>query len=884
MPTRNRRRFVAQSIWYFLRQDYKPCELVIVDDGEDAIHDLVPKDERIHYVHLSKRMPLGAKRNLACEMSRGELIAHWDDDDWVAPHRLSKQVHELQESNADACGVRDLLHFSIESGEAWLYRYPPQERPWLAGGTLLYRSETWREHRFPEINVGEDNAFVWQLPGHKLHPVQDLSLYIALIHAGNSAYKNFEDPRWQKRPLEEVSQFINFDREFYVALRNGNSKKSMQAPPMVTSITLCAPFMVYDGYGSMAEHLAVGMSRTGADVNLIPLGIDLTGTTDEFQQIVKHSRPEPDAPVLYFSWPRDELNQFQNTRDLFINTMWESNRLPADWPARMNRSRTVIVPTRYVANVCRESSITVPIEVVPEGIDPALYHYQERPERQTITTLIVGPVVKRKHTREAITAWQMAFDDDPDARLIIKSRFDYGNYRPDDPRIIFVSHSEPTRGILHWYRQADILLALGSEGFGLPLIEGMSTGLPCVALNAEGQSDVCADLPHCILRVEPDHWEECDEAPFGRVGVRAIPSIEQSAAHLRWIAKHRNEAREMGQAASEWVIVHRNIWDKAPRVLTIMEQHLEPARPLHRTRTIWVPSWQSPCGLAEHTLHLSEAMGHIRVTARAPELRAVRTLLIQHENSLFNDTQLTQYVQSAREARVPVVITEHSVKQSASAWERDADVLLALTQHGTAILRDRWPAKDVRYMPLGCPTWFPPRKQTSGKVIGVFGFLEPHKGFWQLLHVLPTILDAELLMFSYPKSPEMRMRWEHDAQGLSVRHVSEFLPEHEVAQRLAAEADILVFWYDEIQHASASAAARIGLATGVPMLTSPTSWFRDLREVTFQPDNLLEGIQHLWEDTTLRTQLTGAAREYCEANSWQKVAEQHVKLCQELER
>src|SRR5690349_11912252 len=100
MPTRNRRRFVSQAISYFLRQDYRPRELIVVDDGEDAVGDLVPSDDQVRYVRLEQRLSLGAKRNLACGLARGELIAHWDDDDWSAPHRLSAQVEQLLDAQA----------------------------------------------------------------------------------------------------------------------------------------------------------------------------------------------------------------------------------------------------------------------------------------------------------------------------------------------------------------------------------------------------------------------------------------------------------------------------------------------------------------------------------------------------------------------------------------------------------------------------------------------------------------------------------------------------------------------------------------------------------------------------------------------------------------
>src|SRR5690242_6781724 len=88
MPTYNRRLFVPRAIEYFLRQDYVNRELIIIDDGIDAVGDLIPEHEAIRYVRVNERVTVGAKRNLACEQARGAIIAHWDDDDWHAPHRL----------------------------------------------------------------------------------------------------------------------------------------------------------------------------------------------------------------------------------------------------------------------------------------------------------------------------------------------------------------------------------------------------------------------------------------------------------------------------------------------------------------------------------------------------------------------------------------------------------------------------------------------------------------------------------------------------------------------------------------------------------------------------------------------------------------------------
>ena len=192
----------------------------------------------------------------------------------------------------------------------------------------------------------------------------------------------------------------------------------------------------------------------------------------------------------------------------------------------------------------------------------------------------------------------------------------YGNYQPDDPRITFVDDNEPTRGIAHWYERADVLIAVGNEGFGLPLVEGMATGLPVIALSSEGQGDVCTDAgEERLLAIAPQRWEEYDDAQFSRCGVRGIPGVKDIAARLRWVAEHRADARAMGRAASAWTLKHRNVWKTGPAVLDAMERHTRSARPLRRLPTLWVPSWQKPCGIAEYTAHLIETLSKVRVAS-----------------------------------------------------------------------------------------------------------------------------------------------------------------------------------------------------------------------------------------------------------------------------
>jgi ADP-heptose:LPS heptosyltransferase len=225
MPTADRRAFVARAVEYFLRQDYAERELIVVDDGRDAVGDLLPEDGRVRYVRLEKKLSVGAKRNLACEAARGRIIAHWDDDDWHAPHRLSYQVGALVEADADACGISTLLFYEPKHARGWLYTYPPREKLWLSGSSLCYRREFWARNPFQEINVGEDARFVWGARGARMIALPDPTFHVGIIHAGNVSPKRTGGAYWKPHPPERIRALLGDDAEFYDRLREGRAAR-----------------------------------------------------------------------------------------------------------------------------------------------------------------------------------------------------------------------------------------------------------------------------------------------------------------------------------------------------------------------------------------------------------------------------------------------------------------------------------------------------------------------------------------------------------------------------------------------------------------------------------------------------------------------------------
>src|SRR4029077_12348333 len=165
---------------------------------------------------LEEKRTLGGKRNLACELAGGELIAHWDDDDWCATHRLSTQIAALRENPApQMSGLARLYFYDPARSRAWTYEHTGGNRAWVAGGTLCYWKTFWRRNPFPDVTEGEDTQFVWADRSAGVLALPDHSFYMATVHPQNTSPKRTGDSRCRTFPKEQLRAVLGPDWSFY---------------------------------------------------------------------------------------------------------------------------------------------------------------------------------------------------------------------------------------------------------------------------------------------------------------------------------------------------------------------------------------------------------------------------------------------------------------------------------------------------------------------------------------------------------------------------------------------------------------------------------------------------------------------------------------------
>lgn len=179
MPTWNRRVFIPGAIDCWMKQGYENRELVILDDGEEPIEDLIPKDKRIRYIFEAKKRCTGDKRNHICKLAAGEIICHWDDDDWSASDRISFQVDLLRKSGKPVTGFSELYFWDVKEQKA--KRYKASIKGYVCGTSFCYRKDFWVLRHFRAIQATSDNNWIYPVLA-QVEASSDSSHMVARIH------------------------------------------------------------------------------------------------------------------------------------------------------------------------------------------------------------------------------------------------------------------------------------------------------------------------------------------------------------------------------------------------------------------------------------------------------------------------------------------------------------------------------------------------------------------------------------------------------------------------------------------------------------------------------------------------------------------------------
>lgn len=230
VPTNNRPEFLPHVLDEIGRQDYPNISMVVIVD--DSSEELAPpgmvQGDNDYYkdcpnmcpvvklVRLPRQESIGAKRNAAAETCQGEIVVHWDDDDFYHPTRISVQVEPIARGEAEITLLEHQATFFFTSNRTYLAAMPWKNvSTWGPHfGTLVWTRRLWSERRvhFPNQSEAEDYGWAQRAvqAGARLHVIEQHKqssgdgvppvLFVCSRHGSNTWH-------WGAPGAEEESKF-----------------------------------------------------------------------------------------------------------------------------------------------------------------------------------------------------------------------------------------------------------------------------------------------------------------------------------------------------------------------------------------------------------------------------------------------------------------------------------------------------------------------------------------------------------------------------------------------------------------------------------------------------------------------------------------------------
>lgn len=338
------------------------------------------------------------------------------------------------------------------------------------------------------------------------------------------------------------------------------------------------------GYGVAADRCRAALAGSGLEMGWLPFvpgsgwglfyepGFPLRPTgarattgeaepSDSSPVVVAHLVPEF-FPRLRAEFP-DAL--------LVGHTVWETDRLPEHWPACLEATDLVVVPSAFSAAPMESAGLGTPVAVVPHvapDVDGVGSHHWLGVADDVTVFYTIAEWTDRKAVFHTIEAFLRAFSGRDNVLLVVKTtaldlrsdqvrRPGVGRTgttpfavagllagRADPPAIRLVTRPLSSAQVTGLHRRGDAYVSLArAEGWGLGAFDAAAFGNPVVTTAFGGQLDYLGDSPHLVdYRLVPvqensrtasytaeQHWAEAD--------------LDHAARLLRRIAEDPSAAR-----------------------------------------------------------------------------------------------------------------------------------------------------------------------------------------------------------------------------------------------------------------------------------------------------------------------------------------------------
>jgi glycosyltransferase involved in cell wall biosynthesis len=248
--------------------------------------------------------------------------------------------------------------------------------------------------------------------------------------------------------------------------------------------------------GVITESLALALDKLGVEVQIKPAAIwyDHNSLKPRTQELVKNELKNIDFELLimYPVYSFDGIN-----KNAALLSMWEADKLPSVWIKAINSlNLPVLAPSKFSADVFRNSGVKVPVIDFPLGVDKEFYEYRERifPTDRPFRFLSIGKFEPRKNGNTLLRCFNRTFPGRDDIELYIKTRerfipSDSGRSASTQIKFFSKTVSEKELRELYYSCNAFVYPSRG-EAFSFPPRNAILTGMPTLVTNWSALAEI----------------------------------------------------------------------------------------------------------------------------------------------------------------------------------------------------------------------------------------------------------------------------------------------------------------------------------------------------------------------------------------------------------